>query len=216
MNDDVTISTERYGETIWPSMGMLRGFISWNFRWNHMILSNSGPANILDVGGGAGAFALVCKATWPNCHITVLEPSQDILPYLHHNIGDMDDVEILEFAASNTEHTALISDPPPPIRPELGRQTLLGSGENGSVVQCYRLDDVIDGPIDIIKIDVEGHEVECIEGAVGILENYHPDVIVEVKAIFRGTEMDPRPMLEKMGYVLGVHLDQDFFYGYPK
>jgi FkbM family methyltransferase len=121
----------------------------------------------------------------------------------------LDNVEILPYAASNGEHTAMISDAP--IMPMPGRQTLHGTGEGGSVVQCYRLDDLIDKPVHVLKIDVEMHEMECLEGATRILEVDHPDIIIEVKQNLRGTEFDPRPLIEQAGYKIRLKTGQDFW-----
>ncbi len=202
--DELRLSSPEYGNTVWPSMGMLRGFADWDARWK--AIPKIEFTHIVDGGGGAGAFAPVCKAVWPDSRITILEPSPDMLPYLHKNVDNLDSIEVLPFAASSDEHTAMLGDDIP------GRQKL--NGETGGVlVECYRLDDLIDYSVQLLKIDVEGHELECIRGATRILENDRPYLVVEVKAILRETERDPRPLLEKMGYVCKLQIGQDFFYG---
>lgn len=211
--NDVTLISPQYGETVWPTMGLLRGFADWSTRWEYMAIPDPGPIHILDVGGGAGAFTLICKQTWPRVQITVLEPSPIILPYLYQNIGELDDVHILEVAASNDDKPKLLSMAPYNL---LGQDTLHGSGEDGNMVECRKLDDIIDKSINIMKIDVEGHEVQVLEGAMGILERDHPDIIVEVKKIVKGTSWDARPALEEMGYAINLKLGQDFFYGWPR
>lgn len=211
--DDITLISPQYGETLWPTMGILRGFADWNVRWDALAPRPS-PDFILDIGGGAGAFTLVCKQKWPQAQITILEPSPIVLPYLYRNIGELDGVRILEIAASNVNESAFLSAP---IEEELwGQDTLHGNGDRGAMVECQKLDDIIEDHVDIMKIDVEGHERWCLEGAMGILERDHPDLIVEVKKIVRGTKWDPRPILEEIGYVLSIKLGQDFFYGWPR
>ncbi len=42
------------------------------------------------------------------------------------------------------------------------------------------LDDLVDGPVDFIKIDVEGMEMEALAGAAGLIAAQHPHLYVEV------------------------------------
>lgn len=209
---DITVYSRQLGETVWPTVGLLRGYADWSVRWNALApLGN--PGFILDVGGGAGAFALVCKQKWPQVQITILEPSPGMLPYLYQNVGEMDSIYIHRVAASNVNESAFLTMP---LGEHIGQDTLHGDGSSGATVECQRLDDIIGDPVDIMKVDVEGHEKQCLEGAMGILKRDHPDIIVEVKKMFHGTIWDARPMLEEMGYVFNIKLGQDFFYGWPR
>tara|TARA_B100000579_G_scaffold37019_1_gene25877 strand:+ start:1448 stop:2191 length:744 start_codon:yes stop_codon:yes gene_type:complete len=53
---------------------------------------------------------------------------------------------------------------------------------NNYEVQCKKLDDVInDKEISFIKIDVEGHELNVIEGAINIINKYKPTLLVEIE-----------------------------------
>jgi FkbM family methyltransferase len=48
------------------------------------------------------------------------------------------------------------------------------------LVQCVRLDNLVaDGPVGVIKIDVEGFEQQVLEGSEGILARCHPLLYVE-------------------------------------
>ena len=46
-------------------------------------------------------------------------------------------------------------------------------------IKVVRLDDIITDPIKLIKIDVEGSEFEVLAGAINIIEEYHPIIIIE-------------------------------------
>lgn len=49
---------------------------------------------------------------------------------------------------------------------------------------CARLDDlVLDGPVDFLKCDVEGAEVEVIRGAAGLIDRDRPWLLIEVHAV---------------------------------
>jgi hypothetical protein len=56
-----------------------------------------------------------------------------------------------------------------------------GSGSSQQeVVQCVRLDRLLgDGPVGLMKIDVEGSELEVLKGSEGILARCHPFLYVE-------------------------------------
>jgi len=45
--------------------------------------------------------------------------------------------------------------------------------------EIVKLDDIINEPIKLIKIDVEGSEWEVLGGAIGIIEEYKPIIILE-------------------------------------
>lgn len=214
---EITLTSPQYKETIWPTMGLLRGFADWHVRWDAVARPDPAPDFVLDVGGGVGAFTLICKRLWPRVQITILEPNPATLPYLRHNVGDMNGVQILPFAASNFNGLKFLSTPKAEkMRGLWGRETFHGSPDSGVNVECRRLDDIIDDRVDIMKIDVEGHETQCLEGGMRILERHHPLIIVEVKKYLRGTRWDSRPILEETGYVFGGQIGQDFFYGWPQ
>lgn len=54
------------------------------------------------------------------------------------------------------------------------------SSSRGEIVQCVRLDNILgQGEIGLIKIDVEGFELEVLKGSEGILERCQPFLYVE-------------------------------------
>ncbi len=57
------------------------------------------------------------------------------------------------------------------------------SSENG-FIEAKRLDEVIQGPIDFIKIDAQGADIDCIIGAEKIIEKYHPVIVFEYEEEF--------------------------------
>jgi FkbM family methyltransferase len=56
----------------------------------------------------------------------------------------------------------------------------LPASSRRELVQCVRLDAILaEGTVGVIKIDVEGHELEVLKGSEGILERCHPLLYVE-------------------------------------
>ena len=56
-------------------------------------------------------------------------------------------------------------------------------------IETIRLDDIIQSPVHIIKIDVEGYEVKVMQGAQRILAQYHPFLEIEVHLDTNGVDM---------------------------
>ena len=63
--------------------------------------------------------------------------------------------------------------------------------------QCKRLDDIYDGTPSIIKIDVESHELQVLEGAINTIKNHMPMILIEIHD-FENSEI-PK-FLENLGY----------------
>jgi hypothetical protein len=67
-------------------------------------------------------------------------------------------------------------------------------------IACVRLDDVLanEPEIDVIKIDVEGWELEVLRGAGSLIRHHRPLLYVEItEARFAET----RELLDRYGYV---------------
>jgi hypothetical protein len=66
-------------------------------------------------------------------------------------------------------------------------------------VRCVRLDDVYKGTPSVVKIDVEGHELEVLEGAKETLEKHKPMILIELLPHIENSKK-ARAFLEEMGY----------------
>jgi len=70
-------------------------------------------------------------------------------------------------------------------------------GNQKVVVDCKRLDDMYNGTPSIIKIDVEGHELQTLEGAKNTIEKHKPMILIEIHD-FENSEI-PK-FFESLGY----------------
>lgn len=157
----------------------------------------------VDVGANIGYFTLMAsKLVGLQGHVYALEPSPETLARLESNLAlnDTANVTSLRVAAGASEGYALLSMPP---RENAGKAVIVG--EVGDPLPCRHdssqvrrvpmrtLDSVLPPAtwhkVRVVKIDVEGYEVEVLRGLEPTLESGHkPTLIVEVHTSFkRGT-----------------------------
>jgi len=67
----------------------------------------------------------------------------------------------------------------------------------GIEVSCCRLDDIYKGVPSIIKIDVEGHELQVLEGAQETIKKHKPTLMVEIHDYQNNPVVK---LIESMGY----------------
>jgi len=66
-------------------------------------------------------------------------------------------------------------------------------------VACHRLDDIYKGKVSFIKLDVEGHELQVLEGAKDVLTKNLPTLLVEL-IDYEGSEVPS--FLKELGYTM--------------
>ena len=73
-------------------------------------------------------------------------------------------------------------------------------------VDVRRLDDVVgsDVKVDLIKIDIEGAEIQCLLGAVSVLKRSRPKVIFELHTDALGSTAPFSDFFESLGYKLYI------------
>lgn len=168
----------------------------------------AGGGNLVDVGANIGYFAVRLASTYPTLRVLAVEAE----PATHHalsantkrnNVADR--VRALPFAASNCDGAVRITT-------DLGSANFVIDSVDavpGSVeVPGRRLDDVVAevglDEIAVIKCDVEGAELQALEGASQILERFRPRLLLEVEerwtARFNYTPADLFAYLERFGY----------------
>jgi FkbM family methyltransferase len=135
---------------------------------------------IVDVGANRGQFALVAARRWPSAVLICLEPLGKPRKTLRRALRRHSRLKVIDAAASDASGTAVLhvsrSDDSSSLRAITDRQTLLfpGTEEVGTVpVRTVRLDEVIairvhERPA-LLKIDVQGGELDALHGATGLL-----------------------------------------------
>lgn len=96
--------------------------------------------------------------------------------------------------------------------------TLLNSGmshvsEQGEPRPCRTLDSYNLHSVDLIKIDVEGHELAVLEGAAQTIQSHHPVLFIE---ILNHTPQHQRVQIEQLlanwGYVCVTRIAENYIY----
>jgi FkbM family methyltransferase len=160
------------------------------------LMMSRGNPTFFDIGANIGAYTLLASE-FPNAFVVALEPHPSTFSLLKQNIelNFRDNVLCLNIAVSDTEGSLLFSD-----FSELAINRVLMPGEmepKSLSVICQRLDEICLGlqmEPDFVKIDVEGHEQQVLEG-FGSLAGKAKMIFIE-----RGDTPELRSILQGAGY----------------
>jgi FkbM family methyltransferase len=177
VRSDVSLKIES-NECLWRATGNGETGILRDFE---RVVRTRHDCTVWDIGSNIGTYALV--AGYSGADVVAFEPGDTAFTRLCRNIslnGLRDRVIAERTALSNEETRKILSDEPG----HTGGRTISDHGEsNGDVVTTARGDTFTEyGSPDVIKIDVEGHEIEVLQG----LENTLPDVDTVFIEIHRG------------------------------
>ncbi len=156
-------------------------------------LIDSGTDSI-DVGVYRGVYSYEMSKYSNKVH--AFEPNPIIYKDLKNYLPKVrDNIELYNFALSDVEE---IKDLRIPIRnskinkenyEEYYKMGLASMHENNTFtefetfkIRTLKLDNIkINNKVSLIKIDVEGHELEVINGAIKLIKNYKPNLIIEIE-----------------------------------
>lgn len=165
----------------------------------------------IDVGANWGIYSNALSKSFDK--VLCIEPNPACALYLRSVLGS--NCKILDAAASNKDEYRNLRVPVSANSAETTRGTIserntfddldVVSVEENQV-HCIRLDeaatDFATGPgrVALIKVDVEGHELEAIEGAAGILERHKPVLFVELEERHGTRTAELRAFTGRYGY----------------
>jgi len=141
------------------------------------------PVNyVMDVGANQGIMSVLFAATWANAKVHALEPSPMNFENLSYNIKDFPNVFADMRGAFHTPGFMELSLPTPRTwNVNTGQFSLYGEGKVSETVEVARLDDIALQPVDVLKLDVEGAELDALEGASRIITEDKPILIMEFR-----------------------------------
>jgi FkbM family methyltransferase len=149
-----------------------------------------------DVGANIGQMTRVLsRLVGPTGKVVSVEPGPRNADYLRHHCGKA--ITVLEAAVSNTNGYAHFSGD--------GRSDAKIRDDGALLVHTITLDDMLlryPHP-HLVKIDIEGHELEAFRGATRLLSVVQPVLVVEFHGIVRAErdiDIEARAIAESHGY----------------
>lgn len=147
---------------------------------------------VLDIGANTGLFSLVAKAASPDATVIAFEPVKRVWERLVANEALNEFNFVAEnLAVSNASGTVTLYDDGQdlPLSASLQKDfPSLSSEASKTEVASVTVDDYLEKhPLgtealtpDLVKIDVEGHEAEVVQGMTTLLSRARPSLLVEV------------------------------------
>ena len=166
----------------------------------------------IDVGANLGEWAVpMAKAAGSSGHVLCFEPNPHVAEALARTlrINNLPHARVLQEAVSSRAGTAQLI-----VETEHSGLSRLGApaaGQRAVSVETRRLDDAVAalglGRVDLIKIDVEGHERDVVEGARETLRHFGPAVVIESGHESAEDRRALADTLEQLGYemICAVH-----------
>lgn len=174
----------------------------------HSVLSRR-PKIAIDIGGNVGEYTAELRRRTPDLEIHTFEPSQTNIAKLNERFRSNSNIYIVPFAVSDkTEHTILYADQSGSGLGSLTQRRLDHFNIDFSVkesIQTIRFEDYwknnLSGRyLDIVKIDIEGHELFALNGFGEAIRN-----VSVVQFEFGGCNIDTRTYFQDFWYFFKNH-----------
>ena len=164
-----------------------------------------GPESVaVDVGAWWGAWS--SHMARHAGQVITLEPIPYVVKALRASLPD--NVTVHEVAASDVTGRATLWLPAAGVGAE-GRSSLTSPTANAKPieVETTRIDDLDLTRVDLLKIDVEGHEMAVFEGAIETIKRLRPVLVIELEQRFHDQPLaECFERVESLGYE-GSYLD---------
>jgi FkbM family methyltransferase len=159
---------------------------------------------VLDVGANIGnhtvAFSKYAKKVY------AFEPNQKVFEVLNLNTKDLNNVEIFNYGASNKKQSIIAKIPKlncgggSVVSEAKAKDKNMFMSMRFNLVALDKLKKIQSHKVGLVKIDVEGHELEAFKGMQQILKNHKPIILFEQnRGILNGTS-DVINFLRSIGY----------------
>ena len=166
------------------------------------LLTSEGQLAI-DVGANRGLYAHAMRKT--GARVIAFEPNSELTPYLHRLLGKTSTVVpvgLSNDAGESEFFVPVLGDTDAHTRGSLVRNEEPELTAMRSLrVLTMRLDDLGLSGVGLVKIDVEGHEMDALRGMSETLQRNRPNLIVESES--RHDERNPQQLfsfLSDLGY----------------
>ncbi len=161
---------------------------------------------LIDIGAHTGEYTQAFLARFPKGRVVIFEPSETHVRLLRQHLGAAANVRVIQKAAGAASESAILyKNADVTGGASLTRRRLDHLGIRMDIeekVSVTTLDAEladIGTPIDLVKIDVEGHELDVLKGAMTLLDKRR---IKRIQFEFGGTHLDTRTSLQDFFYFL--------------
>lgn len=198
-----------------PGFSTLENEIYWNGLegWEkHTVklwidLCKNATSTIVDIGANSGVFSLIANTVNDKAIVIAYEPVQRTLELFKKNL-DLNPglkIAVSEKAISNNNGEATFYDVKSDYQYSASLNKDMFKEINDFIeykVPVTTLDDelyALENKIDLIKLDIELHEPEAIEGMMNILKRDKPTIIVEILNDKIGERIER--LIKELGYL---------------
>jgi FkbM family methyltransferase len=136
---------------------------------------------VVDVGANVGYYSLLAsKLVGPSGRVIALEPNSENCRLLLSSLrlAGITNVELIPVACDRATGWAYYSTHVGSNGGLVDDQDLLA--HPGVVVPTFRLDDIVESPVGLLKMDVEGAEARVVAGATRLIESSRPIITTEL------------------------------------
>ena len=122
---------------------------------------------VLHAGGHLGLMSLALATQF--AHVHVIEAATDNYAWLTANIAGHPQIHATYGALGDGEPVTLVRH----------KYSACHHAQGPGEVPCYRIDDLVTAPLDVLLLDLEGGELVALHHAMNTLRRWHPLLIVE-------------------------------------
>jgi FkbM family methyltransferase len=153
---------------------------------------------VMDIGANTGVYSLITKALNPGARVFAFEPIPRTYNKLKHN-AEINNFDIIceQMAISDkdgishifdplTEHNNLATlNPEVANKHHISRKTQITTKKLSTYIKEHKI-----SHIDLIKIDVEGHEPAVLSGMEEYLQSMRPTLLIEINSDAMGIQIE--------------------------
>ncbi|WP_172834070.1 FkbM family methyltransferase [Nitrospira japonica] len=153
------------------------------------------PKTVIDVGAAVGSFTRTCRGVFPDARYLLVEPLEEYLPSLDKVVKDIPGATYELAAATDHRDGVMVNIHPDLVGSSLYRETEEGSEVNGipRKVPSVTVDALVRErhaePPYVLKIDVQGAELDVLAGAERVLQR--TDLVLLEVSLFQFFERGP-------------------------
>ena len=203
----LVLRVKRIATAVLPAsaqVALKRPYYLWALRHAQMEDDTKGVRRLLRggvaVGANIGSYTRLLAELADE--VIAMEPVPETFGHLRFNMRSLGvrNVRLLNWAASDRDGSVTIEVPRYRSGPEAltdARIVERPTNLRHFVVAAMRIDSLKLGRLDFVKMDVQGHEIPAVRGALGTIERFRPAMIIE-SVLAEGDWL--YPILEPLGY----------------